>query len=66
MSAVVLSRSVSGVRRRARIQAIAGERRIERLLSAHTTCRLQHRSLFAYVADAIAAHARGDPAPLLT
>ena len=47
-------------------QSEAGERRIERLLSAHTTCRLQHRSLFAYLADAIAAHARGDPAPLLT
>jgi transposase len=47
-------------------QSEGGERRIERLLSAHTTCRLQHRSLFAYLADAIAAHARGDPAPLLT
>jgi transposase len=47
-------------------QSQDGERRIERLLSAHTTCRLQHRSLFAYLADAIAADARGDPAPLLT
>jgi hypothetical protein len=27
-------------------QPHSGERRIERLLSAHTTCRLQHRSLF--------------------
>jgi transposase len=42
-----------------------GELRISRLLSAHTTCRLQQRSLFAYLTDAIAAHARGDPVPLL-
>ena len=47
-------------------QSEEGERRIARLLSAHTTCRLQHRSLFAYLTNAIAAHARGDPAPLLT
>jgi transposase len=47
-------------------QSKDGEQRIARLLSAHTTCRLQHRSLFAYLTDAIAAHARGDPAPLLT
>jgi len=46
-------------------QSEGGERRIERLLSAHTTCRLQRRSLFAYLTDAIAAHARGDPVPLL-
>jgi transposase len=46
-------------------QSDGGERRIERLLSAHTTCRLQHRSLHAYLIDALAAHARGDPAPLL-
>ena len=46
-------------------QSPGGERRIERLLSAHTTCRLQHRSLHAYLIDAIAAHSRGDPAPLL-
>jgi transposase len=47
-------------------QSEGGERRVERLLSAHTTCRLQQRSLFAYLTDAIAAHARGDPVPLLT
>jgi transposase len=47
-------------------QSKQGEQRIERLLSAHTTCRLQHRSLFAYLTDAIAAHARGDPVPLLS
>jgi hypothetical protein len=47
-------------------QSESGERRIERLLSAHTTCRLQDRSLFVYLTDAITAHARGDPAPPLT
>ena len=46
-------------------QSEDGERRIARLLSAHTTCRLQRRSLHAYLTDALAAHARGDPAPLL-
>ncbi len=47
-------------------QSADGELRISRLLSAHTTCRLQRRSLFAYLTDAITAHARGDPAPLLS
>jgi transposase len=47
-------------------QSEGGERRIQRLLSAHTTCRLQGRSLFVYLTDALTAHARGDPAPLLT
>jgi hypothetical protein len=46
-------------------QSDGGERRIERLLSAHTTCRLQRRSLHAYLIGAITAHTRGDPAPLL-
>jgi transposase len=46
-------------------QSDGGERRIARLLSAHTTCRLQRRSLHAYLIDAITAHTRGDPAPLL-
>jgi transposase len=46
-------------------QSDGGERRIERLLSAHTTCRLQRRSLHAYLIDAISAHTRGDPVPLL-
>ncbi len=46
-------------------QSQEGELRTSRLLSAHTTCRLQHRSLFAYLTDAITAHARGHPAPLL-
>jgi len=47
-------------------QSASGERRIERLLSAHTTCRLQRRSLHAYLIDTIGAHSRGDPVPLLT
>lgn len=46
-------------------QSEGGQRRIERLLSAHTTCRLQHRSLHAYLIDLLGAHARGDPPPLL-
>ena len=47
-------------------QSEAGELRTARLLSAHTTCRLQRRSLFVYLTEALSAHARGDPAPLLT
>lgn len=47
-------------------QSSHGEQRTARLLSAHTTCRLQHRSLHAYLTDAITAHSRGDPVPLLT
>jgi transposase len=46
-------------------QSEGGERRIERLLSASVTCRLQGRSLFAYMSELLAAHARGDPVPLL-
>jgi transposase len=47
-------------------QSEHGEQRIERLLSASTTCRLQHRSLFEYLAGMLAAHDRGAPLPLLT
>jgi transposase len=47
-------------------QSEDGERRIERLLSAHTTCRLQHRSLHTYLIDLLNAHSRDDPVPLLT
>jgi len=47
-------------------QSDAGEQRVARLLSAHTTCRLQRRPLHAYLADALAAHTRGHPVPLLT
>src|SRR5208282_6160863 len=46
-------------------QSPGGERRIERLLSAHTTCRLQHRSLYEYLTELLTAQARGQPAPLL-
>jgi transposase len=46
-------------------QSSDGETRIARLLSAHTTCRLQNRSLFDYLADALDHHARGAPIPLL-
>jgi hypothetical protein len=47
-------------------QSQAGELRTARLLSAHTTCRHQRRSLFVYLTNATSAHARGDPTPLLT
>jgi transposase len=47
-------------------QSSEGEQRIGRLLSVHTTCRLQQRPLHAYLTDALAAHTRGHPAPLLT
>ena len=47
-------------------QSEQGERRIERLLSASTTCRLQRRSLFEYLSDLLTTHARGDPIPRLT
>jgi transposase len=47
-------------------QSEQGERTIERLLSASITCRLQQRSLFAYLNDVLAASIRGDPIPALT
>jgi transposase len=47
-------------------QSNNGERFAERVLSAATTCRLQHRSLFTYLSELIAAHNRGDPFPALT
>jgi hypothetical protein len=46
-------------------QSEEGERTIERLLSVSITCRLQGRSLFAYLSDVLAARIRGDPIPLL-
>jgi transposase len=42
-----------------------GERFIERALSASVTCRLQGRSLFAYLSELLTARARGDPLPAL-
>ena len=47
-------------------QSQTGERFAERALSAATTCRLQHRSLFTYLSELLAAHTRGDPFPALT
>ena len=47
-------------------QSERGERTIERLLSASITCRLREQSLFSYLTQALAAHARGDPVPALT
>jgi len=46
-------------------QSEQGETTTQRLLSASVTCRLQRRSLFAYLADVLGARVRGDPAPLL-
>jgi transposase len=46
-------------------QSERGETTIQRLLSASVTCRLQGRSLFAYLTDVLGARVRGDPAPLL-
>jgi len=46
-------------------QSDQGERTIERLLSASLTCRLQQRSLFAYLTDVLTASIRGDPIPAL-
>ena len=44
-------------------QSEQGERTIERLLSASITCRLRKQSLYAYLTQALTAHARGDPIP---
>jgi transposase len=42
-----------------------GERFAERVLTAAATCRLQRRSLFAYLRELLTAHNRGDPFPAL-
>jgi transposase len=47
-------------------QSQTGERFAERALTAATTCRMQHRSLFTYLSELITAHTRGDPFPALT
>jgi transposase len=47
-------------------QSDNGERFAERALSAATTCRQQHRSLFTYLSELLTAHTRGDPFPALT
>ncbi len=46
-------------------QSNAGERFTERSLSASVTCRLQHRSLLAYLRDLHAAHQTGGALPAL-
>jgi len=38
---------------------------IERLLSVDQTCRLQCRSFYAYLSDALTGKARGDPVSTL-
>jgi transposase len=43
-----------------------GERFAERAQSAAATCRLQNRSLFAYLRELLLAHNRGHPFPALT
>lgn len=47
-------------------QSEDGETFIERALSVSVTCRLQTRSMFAYMRELLTAHARGDPLPTLT
>jgi transposase len=42
-----------------------GERFVERALSTSVTCRLQGRSLFAYLVELLTARARGQPLPSL-
>ena len=46
-------------------QSDAGARFVERMLSIAVTCRLQRRSLFAYLTQALEATARGQPTPSL-
>ena len=46
-------------------QSDNGERFAERALSAASTCRQQHRSLFTYLNELLVAHNRGDPFPTL-
>ena len=46
-------------------QSESGERAIERLLSVSVTCRLQGRSLFAYLSEVLAANIRCGPVPSL-
>jgi hypothetical protein len=46
-------------------QSEAGERFAERMLSVSQTCRLQGRSLFGFLVEAITASSRASPAPSL-
>ena len=47
-------------------QSEDGERFAQRALSAAATCRQQHRSLFTYLSELLAANTRDDPFPALT
>lgn len=47
-------------------QSDDGERFTERSLSASVTCRLQHRSLLAYLRELLTAHQNGGALPALT
>jgi transposase len=47
-------------------QSDEGERFTERSLSASVTCRLQHRSLLAYLRELLTAHQHGGALPTLT
>jgi transposase len=46
-------------------QSAAGSRFIERMLTVSETCRLQGRSIFAYLTTAVDAHFQHQPAPSL-
>ncbi|OYV94967.1 MAG: hypothetical protein B7Z73_02605 [Planctomycetia bacterium 21-64-5] len=46
-------------------QSASGSRFIERMLTVSETCRLQSRSIFAYLTAAVEAHFRHQPAPSL-
>ncbi len=46
-------------------QSQAGEHFAERMLSVSQTCRLQGRSLFSFLVEALTASARASPAPSL-
>ena len=46
-------------------QSESGSRFIERMLTITETCRLQGRSVFPFLAEAVAAHLQGKPAPSL-
>ncbi len=46
-------------------QSASGSRFIERLLTVSETCRLQERSPFEYLVEAVKAHDAGEPAPSL-
>lgn len=46
-------------------QSASGSRFVERMLTACETCRLQNRSIFTYLVEAVAAHFKGQDAPSL-